>query len=37
MIDNENLRLTVVKGLKDYLDVPVIRSNQNAEPPNYLM
>ncbi len=35
MIDNENLRLTVVKGLKDYLDVPVIRSNQNAEPPNY--
>ena len=35
MIDNENLRLNVVKGLKDYLQVPVIRANQNAEPPEY--
>lgn len=35
MIDNENLRLKVVKGLKDYLQVPVIRGNQNAEPPSY--
>ena len=35
MIDNENLRLKVVKGLKDYLQVPVIRGNQNAEPPPY--
>lgn len=35
MIDSENLRLTVVKGLKKYLDCPVIRSNQAAEPPPY--
>ena len=35
MIDNENLRLKVVKGLKDYLQAPVIRGNQNAEPPDY--
>lgn len=35
MIDNENLRLTVVKGLKNYLQIPVIRGNQNAEPPKY--
>lgn len=35
MIDNENLRLNVVKGLKGYLQVPVIRANQNAEPPVY--
>lgn len=35
MIDNENLRLTVCKGLKEYLGIPVIRSSQNAEPPEY--
>lgn len=35
MIDYENLRITVAKGLKDYLGCPVIRSNQNAEPPPY--
>ncbi len=35
MIDNENLRLTVVKGLKNYLQIPIIRGNQNAEPPQY--
>lgn len=35
MINYENLRKTVVKGLKEYLNCPVIRSNQNAEPPKY--
>lgn len=35
LIDYENLRKTVVKGLKEYLKCPVIRSNQNAEPPKY--
>lgn len=35
MIDNENLRKIVVKGLKYYLNIPVIRGNQNAEPPKY--
>lgn len=35
MIDNENLRTIVVKGLKDYLNIPVIRGNQNATPPDY--
>lgn len=35
MIDNANLRLKVAKGLKEYLQVPVIRGNQNAEPPEY--
>lgn len=35
MIDYENLRKTVVKGLKEYLKCPIIRSNQNAEPPKY--
>ena len=31
----DKLRETVVTGLKDYLGVPVIRGNQNAEPPDY--
>lgn len=35
MIDNENLRLNVVKGLKKFLQIPIIRGNQNAEPPKY--
>lgn len=35
MIDNEKLRTIVVKGLKEYLNIPVIRGNQNAEPPDY--
>ena len=35
MIDYENIRKTVVKGLKEHLECPVIRSNQNAEPPVY--
>lgn len=35
MIDYKNLRETVCKGLKDYLGVPVIRNNQNRDPPNY--
>lgn len=35
VIDYENMREIVVKGLKDYLQRPVIRQNQNAEPPAY--
>ena len=35
VVDFENLRKTVVKGLKDYLKCPVIRANQAAEPPPY--
>ena len=35
MIDYENMRKIIVKGLKDYLKCPVIRQNQNAEPPSY--
>lgn len=35
MVDIELLRTVVVKGLREYIGCPVIRSNQNAEPPNY--
>lgn len=35
MIDYEKIRLTIAKGLKEYLGCPVIRSNQNADPPDY--
>ena len=35
MIEYDKLRSTVVKGLKEYLKCPVVRSNQNAEPPPY--
>lgn len=35
MIDYENMRAIVVKGLIDYLKCPVVRSNQNEEPPEY--
>ncbi|MCD8091034.1 MAG: hypothetical protein LUD81_10545 [Clostridiales bacterium] len=35
MVDNENLRSTVIVGLKKYLGVPIIRSAQNTEPPDY--
>lgn len=35
MINYNNLRATVVKGLKKYLGCPVIRSNQTAEAPPY--
>lgn len=35
MVDYENLRTTVVKGLRKHLGCPVIRNNQNAEPPPY--
>lgn len=35
MIDYEKMRTTIVKGLKEFLKCPVIRSNQNAEPPAY--
>lgn len=35
MIDNDKLRETVVTGIKNYLQIPFIQSNQNAEPPAY--
>ncbi len=35
MIDNDKIRESVVKGLRNYLGIPVIRSNQEAEPPAY--
>lgn len=35
MIEVENTRKTVVRGLKEYLNCPVIRSNQNAEMPKF--
>lgn len=35
MIDYKNIRETVCRGLKEYLGIPVIRNNQNRDPPNY--
>lgn len=35
MIDFDNIRTIIVQGLTKYLGCPVIRSNQNAEPPKY--
>lgn len=35
MVDIESLRAVVAKGLKEYVGCPFIRSNQNAEPPDY--
>ena len=35
MIDNTALRRAVVSGLTNYLNVPIIRSNQNVTPPKY--
>ena len=35
MIDCETMRTVIASGLKDYLGCPVIRSNQNQEPPKY--
>ncbi len=35
MIDTDKIRQCVVTGLKNYLGVPVIRSNQNETPPQY--
>ena len=35
MIDYEGTRKAVVKGLKAYLGVPVVRTNQSAEMPKY--
>lgn len=35
MVVNEGLRKTVVSGLSKHLGVPVIRSSQNAPPPDY--
>ena len=35
MIDIDSLKEIVVSGLKEHLGCPVIRNNQNAEPPSY--
>lgn len=35
MIDYDAVRRTVVTGLRQYVNCPVIRSNQNTEPPDY--
>lgn len=35
MIDTEHLYKTVASGMKKYVDCPVIRTNQNKEPPAY--
>ena len=35
MIDFAKIRQTVVKSIKEHLQVTVIRTNQNAEPPQY--
>lgn len=35
MIDYKNLRVTVATGLKKYLKCPVVKGNQNKEPPAY--
>lgn len=35
MIDIEKLKLSVVKGLREFLEIPIIRSNQNITPPDY--
>lgn len=35
MIDYNTIREAIVTGLKDYVGVPVVRSNQNGEPPDY--
>jgi hypothetical protein len=35
LIDYERAREIIVKGLSDYLGHPVIRQNQDAEPPSY--
>lgn len=35
MMDYENLKLIVAKGLKNYLGIPIIRADQNKAPPKY--
>jgi hypothetical protein len=35
MIDYDGMRATVVKGLKDYLNCPIVRANQTEKPPKY--
>ena len=35
MIDFENLKKVVAKGLKDYLGIPIIKADQNQKPPKY--
>jgi len=35
LIDLNGIRETVVKGLKNYLSIPVVRSNQTGKPPRY--
>lgn len=35
MIDMNEIRVLIVKALKEYLGIPVIRSNQTSAPPSY--
>jgi hypothetical protein len=35
LLDLDNIRKTIVKGLKEYLNIPVIRGNQTGEAPSY--
>lgn len=35
MLDMEAIRKAIVVGLREYLGIPVIRSNQTGEPPSY--
>ena len=35
MVDTDKIRKCVVQGLEEYLNVKVIRSNQNQKPPKY--
>lgn len=35
MFDVDTFRSVIVKGLKEYLKIPIIRSNQTGEPPKY--
>lgn len=35
MVNYDTLRIAVLKGLKKYLDCPIIRNNQNVEPPPF--
>lgn len=35
MMNYQNLKLVVVKGLKNYLGIPLIRADQNQAPPAY--
>ena len=35
LVDLDSIRAAIVKGLKEHLKIPVVRSNQTGEPPAY--